>query len=125
MRSTRCPGSNRAASRVPVARPITCMAQRNGPVSPRTTVQPVAPSTSVAWPTASPHAANDVVIERRRSILEPLGHRDLLLRAGLALLHPTHVADLADERAALHAGIALRGALLLAAGAADHPVVLV
>src|SRR5687768_1227316 len=96
--------------------------QRNGARSPRITVQPVAPATSVACPTTSPHAAKLVTLAIRRSILEPLRRRRRLLRTCAALHHAAHVAHDADEGAALHARVALRGSLLFAAGAADHRI---
>src|SRR5437762_897314 len=121
--STRCAGSSRASSRVPVARPTTCTPHRKAALIPRTTVHPVAPTTSVAWPTASPQPANEL-IEGSAMLLEPLGRRDLVLRAGATLHHAANIADDANEGTALHAGISLGRALLVATGAADHRVVL-
>src|SRR3954468_14051916 len=91
-RSTRCDGSSSASSRVPVARPTTATPQRNGPLRPRITVQPVAPSMSVACPTASPHSAKLVMPMVASSILEPLRHGHGLLGAGATLHYAAHVA---------------------------------
>src|SRR5476649_26242 len=124
-RLTRCPGSSNASSRVPVARPTTCTAHRNGPSAPRSTVHPVAPSTSVAWPTATPHAPNEVPSVNGASLLEPFGERDALRVAGAAPLHAAQVADHADEGAAHLAGVSFRGALFISARAADHRVAFV
>src|SRR3954469_25942920 len=122
MRSTRWLGSSSASSRVPVARPTTAALHRNGPRSPRITVQPVAPAASVACPTTSPQAAKLVIRAIGRSILEPLRRRQRLLGARAALHHAAHVAHDADEGTALHARIALRGAFLVATRAADHRI---
>src|SRR5688572_21713476 len=123
-RSTRWDGSSSASSRVPVARPITATPHRNGSPTPRITVHPVAPGTSVAWPTASPHAAKLVIRASARSILEPLRRRKRLLRAGAALDHTAHVAHDADEGTALHARIPFRRALLVATRTTAHGVAL-
>src|SRR5215208_4511107 len=131
-RPARPPGTSACSSRVPVARPTTAAAPRSGASIPRTTVSPVAPSPSVAWPTATPNRVRSTVTARsqRGPTLVLRGHRrDLRRRAVLRLLgadaavqHPAEVADEADERAAVAARVAFRRALLAPAGAADHRV---
>jgi hypothetical protein len=90
---------------------------------PRTIVRPVAPAPSVACPTAIPNA------RKSRLTRLPSGSRRasgrLLGLTGPAARHPTHVADDADESAAVDARISLGRTLLIAAGAALHRVVFV
>src|SRR5688572_8485453 len=71
-RSTRWRGESASSSRVPVARPSRAHPARNGMSMPRTTVTPVAPMSSDAWPTAMPSA--------RRSAPTLFGGADLRQR---------------------------------------------
>src|SRR6185369_12907732 len=59
------------------------------------------------------------------ALVEPLRRWDLCRGARTTLHYTANVADHADERAAFHAGIALRSALLVTAGTAHHHVMLV
>src|SRR3954454_8734307 len=90
---------------------------------PRTIVSPVAPAPSVACPTAIPNA------RKSRLTRSPSGSRRasgrLLGLTSPAARHATHVADDADESAAVDARISLGRTLLIAAGAALHRVVFV
>src|SRR5437867_2419146 len=112
-----CVGSSVSISRVPVARPKTHTPPRSAPSTPLKTVSPVAPRSSDACPTARPTP--------EKSALTPSPFRALswLFRLTIATAsHAAHVAHHADERAAIHARVALGRALLVAARPADHRV---
>src|SRR5260221_4103945 len=85
------------------------------------TVQPVAPSASVACPIARPQSANEIT-SNPLELLRSLGGGDFVLRTCAACHHAAEITDDADESAAFDAGIPFGRTLLVATFAADHPV---
>src|SRR5258707_705942 len=88
------------------------------------TVQPVAPSASVACPIARPQSANEIT-SNPLELLRSLGGGDFVLRTCAACHHAAEITDDADESAAFDAGIPFGPTLLVATCAADHRVPLV
>src|SRR5690242_3821695 len=84
-------------------------------------VRPVAPATSVACPTATPSTRKSSVTASPRGFLRGR----LFGLTGAASRDASHVADDANEGAAIDARISLGRTLLIAASAALHRVMFV
>src|SRR4051812_5783020 len=84
---------------------------------------------SVAWPTAMPSGVRSAMsMSAAGWRARGTGARRITVATFvptcLAAVHAAHVADHADERAAIDTGISFGRAFLVATGTADHRVVL-